>query len=69
MKWNDLQNEGGEGYRPIVKKTVEIPKWAMLSGKRDRLLKIMESVSVEDSRYAQYKMDLAMVEAEIKKEG
>jgi hypothetical protein len=69
MKWNDLQNEGGEGYGPTVKKDNNIPHWVVLSGQRDRILKIMESVSTDDSRYAQYTLDLAAIEAEIKKEG
>jgi hypothetical protein len=68
MRWNDLQNEGGEGYRPTTKKDNNIPRWVVLSGQRDRLLKIMESVSTADSRYAQYEIDLATVEAEIEKE-
>ena len=65
--YNNLYNEGGEGYNPYPKH-VETPEpliW-QLRGKRDRILHIMESVSTADARYAQLEAEKEAIEVKIK---
>lgn len=65
--YNNLYNEGGEGYNPYKKQAESTePRWSILDSKRDRLIRIMNGTSMQDSRYAELGKELAAVEAEIK---
>lgn len=61
-KYNNTYNEGGEGYNPYNRRTpaqTGEPEWSKLSGKIDRLLKRLESVSTEDSDYDAIEAEIA----------
>ena len=61
-----IYNEGGEGYNPHHKQQVSAePRIWTLRGQRDRLLRMMESTSTADPRYAEYAAALVAVQAEI----
>ena len=66
-RYNNLHNEGGEGYNPYKKREEsKEPRWSILDSKRDRLVRIMNGTSMQDSRYPELEKELAVVEAEIK---
>jgi len=67
-RYDNLYNEGAEGYNPHRRGGKESgePRWSILSGKRSRIMRIMEGTSIHDSRYAELEAELAAVEAEIK---
>ena len=67
-RYNNLHNEGEEGYNPYDRRAAESaePRWSVLSGQRSRILRIMEGISISDPRYAEYEAQLAKIEAEIK---
>ena len=67
--YDKLYNEDGEGYNPHRPKDSEIPRWVVLSGKKDRILRIMEGTSLHDSRYAELQLELMNIEKEIEAQG
>jgi len=68
--YNNLYNEGGEGYIPskYQPKEEQEPRIWQLRGKRDSILHRMESVSTSDKRYDEYTAQLAEIEAQIAQE-
>ena len=69
--YNDLHNEGGEGYVPSYLQTPETsePRIWQLRGQRDHILAIMAGTSTEDKGYLELAAKLAAVIMEIEKEG
>ena len=67
-RFNNLYNEGGEGYNPHRPKDADIPKWVVLLGERDRILRVMEATSLRDPRYAEPAAELAHLAKELEKE-
>lgn len=65
--YNNLYNEGGEGYIPskYQPKEAQEPRIWQLRGKRDSILHKMESVSTSDPRYDEYQQRLTELAAEI----
>lgn len=60
--YSNLYNEGGEGYNPHNRRAASTePEWSVLSGKIDRLRRIMESVSTSDPRYARMETEIAQL--------
>lgn len=64
-EYNDLFNEGGEGYNPYPKKRAAIPQWVILSNVRDRILRVIAGVSINDPRYTELTAELAAVEIKL----
>ena len=69
-QYNNLMNEGGEGYIPsyLEKKETEEPRIWVLRDKRDRIIDMQVSISTDDSRYAELEAQLLQIKAEIEKE-
>lgn len=66
--YNNLQNEGGEGYNPHDKyiTTGGEPEWSKLDDRKYRLLRIMEGTSTSDPRYAEMEKEVETLTAAIK---
>lgn len=67
--YNNLNNEGGEGYNPhdqYINDDDGEPLWSILDGKRARLMRIMEGTSTSDPRYTEMVVEVATLEAAIK---
>jgi hypothetical protein len=66
--YNNLQNEGGDGYNPYDANTQvdNEPLWIKLDDQRHRLMRIMEATSTSGLRYAQLVGEVAALEAQIK---
>ena len=72
--YNNLHNEGGEGYNPHPKHIDNggEPQWSALDDKRARLMRIMEGTSTDDQKYAVMEDEVAALTVAIeiaKKEG
>ncbi len=67
--YNNLFNEGGEGYNPhdqyITTGSGE-PEWSKLDDRKYRLLRIMEGTSTSDPRYAEMEAEVETLTAAIK---
>lgn len=67
--YNNLFNEGGEGYNPhdqyITTGSGE-PEWSKLDDRKYRLLRIMEGTSTSDPRYAEMEKEVETLTAAIK---
>jgi len=68
VRYNNTQNEGGEGYNPYnrriqVSQVSTEPEWSKLSSKIDRLQAIMAGISTSDDRYAVKAAELAELRA------
>lgn len=63
--YNNLHNEGGEGYNPHEKYIGETdePLWSKLGDKAYRLQNLLNATSDEDPRYAAIEAELAVVRA------
>ena len=68
-RFDNLYNEGGEGYNPHRPKDADIPRWVVLFGKKDRILRFREGTSLHDSRYAELQLELMNIEKEIEAQG
>jgi len=65
-KYNDLHNEGGEGYNPYPKRTEsKEPRWSILEGKISRAIRIQNGTSTQDARYEELKKEIETLEAEL----
>lgn len=67
--YNNLQNEGGEGYNPHDKYITTgdgEPEWSKLDDRKYRLLRIMEGTSTSDPRYAEMEKEVETLTAAIK---
>lgn len=68
--YNNLNNEGGEGYNPheqyINHDDDGEPLWSILDGKRARLMRVMNGTSTSDPRYAELEAEVATLAAAIK---
>lgn len=65
--YNNLHNEGAEGYNPHDKfaaKTEE-PLWSIMMDRRDRVERVMVGTSTADPRYAELDAELAVLNAAI----
>lgn len=68
LAYNNLQNEGGEGYNPHDKyiSNDEEPEWSRLDDQRSRLIRRLEITSTSDARYAEIEAEIATLEAAVK---
>lgn len=67
--YNNLYNEGAEGYNPHDKylgDSTDEPLWSKLGTRRSRLIRIMEGTSTSDPRYAEMDKEVATLTAAIK---
>lgn len=68
--YNNLYNEGGEGYNPHDQYACDDadgePLWSRLDGEKYRLLRVMQGTSTADPRYAELERELQTVEAALK---
>jgi hypothetical protein len=64
--YNDLMNEGGEGYNPhekFVESGAGEPLWSKLEGKAARISRIMEGTSIDDPRYSELDAEYKVLKA------
>ncbi len=63
--YNNLHNEGGEGYNPHPKHVGSTgePEWSKLSDKLYRLQRIQNGTSDADPRWAELEAEIKVVEA------
>ena len=67
--YNNLFNEGGEGYNPhdqYITTGGGEPEWSKLDDSKYRLLRIMEGTSTSDPRYAEMEKEVKTLTAAIK---
>ncbi len=67
--YNNLGNEGGEGYNPhdqYITTGGGEPEWSKLDDRKYRLLRIMEGTSTSDPRYAEMEAEVETLTAAIK---
>lgn len=67
--YNNLFNEGGEGYNPHEKYLTTgggEPVWSKLDTRMHRLMRIMEGTSVYDRRYEEMEKEVAVLKDAIK---
>lgn len=67
--YNNLHNEGGEGYNPHEKYITTgggEPLWSKMDDRKYRLLRIMEGTSTSDPRYAEMEAEVETLTAAIK---
>lgn len=67
--YNNLHNEGGEGYNPHEKYITTgggEPLWSKMDDRKYRLLRIMEGTSTSDPRYAEMESEVETLTAAIK---
>ncbi|TXH50487.1 MAG: hypothetical protein E6Q97_20320 [Desulfurellales bacterium] len=67
--YNNLFNEGGEGYNPhdqYITTGGGEPEWSKLDDRKYRLLRIMEGTSTSDPRYAEMEKEVETLTAAIK---
>lgn len=67
--YNNLHNEGGEGYNPhekFIGADSGEPLWSRLMDRRDRVERIIVGTSTSDPRYKELDAELATLNAAIK---
>lgn len=67
--YNNLHNEGGEGYNPhdqYITTGGGEPEWSKLDDRKYRLMRIMEGTSTSDPRYAEMEKEVETLTAAIK---
>lgn len=67
--YNNLHNEGGEGYNPhdqYITTGGGEPEWSKLDDRKYRLMRIMEGTSTSDPRYAELEKEVETLTAAIK---
>jgi hypothetical protein len=67
--YNNLQNEGGEGYNPHDKYITTgggEPEWSKLDDRKYRLIRIMAGTSIYDPRYEEMEKEVETLTAAIK---
>ena len=67
--YNNLFNEGGEGYNPhdqYITTGGGEPEWSKLDDRKYRLLRIMEGTSTTNPRYAEMEKEVETLTAAIK---
>lgn len=67
--YNNLHNEGGEGYNPhdqYITTGGGEPEWSKLDDRKYRLMRIMEGTSTSDPRYAEMGKEVETLTAAIK---
>jgi len=67
--YNNLQNEGGEGYNPHPQYLQDSndgePEWSKLDDKKYHIMRCMEGTSTSDPRYAEMEKEVATLTAAI----
>lgn len=68
IAYNNLHNEGGEGYNPHEQYITESgePTWSKLMDRQHKVERIMDVTSIDDPRYAELAAELATLKAAIK---
>jgi len=63
QRYDDLHNEGAEGYNPHRTKDDGEPEWSRIQEQMARVERIMTGTSTNDPRYAQLEAEYAALEA------
>lgn len=68
VSYNNLHNEGGEGYNPHAKYIGESsePAWSKMMDRMHQLERIMDGTSVSDPQYADMASEVDKLRAAIK---
>jgi hypothetical protein len=64
--YNDLHNEGGEGYNPhdkYIETGAGEPLWSQLSDKIYRLQNVANATSIDDPRWKQLNAEIKVLKA------
>ena len=66
--YNNLYNEGGEGYNPHSQHIDQTPEpvWSQLMDRQHKVERIMDATSIDDPRYAELATELVTLKVAIK---
>lgn len=68
VRYNDLYNEGGEGYNPhpkYIESTAPEPLWSILSDKIARLTRVLNGTSESDPLFAKWSAERSALQAQL----